>query len=231
MGLFCSLAFLFFLVASVFWLVKFVLAIFKRQNKKKPLVWFVVCFVLMCVFAMFVPTDESASSPEGTDTAEAASTSQQDDAEPTPTPTEEPTPEPILEPAEEPEEVSTASELHLEMADIIPSVETILDESYNGNYSLDYDDSSVTVNLWYDGVALGATMAADGDAEYQKQWDTLVNSMTQQTESLVDVFETAGLNDVVVLVNVLNDQNKDNTLLSVLNGIVIYDAVQQAQNG
>ena len=37
--------------------------------------------------------------------------------------------------------------------------------------------------------------------------------------------DTAGLNDVTVMLNVLNDLDKDKTLLSIADGIVIYNAV------
>lgn len=193
--------------------------------------YFAISFVLMCVFALLMPTDESTVAvPTETPAPEAVSSSYEE-AEPTPVPTVEPTPEPTSEPDVNGMDGEGTDVSNKENVDaVVTLVKGVLDENYGENYSMDYDENGVTINVWYDGIALEVTMAAAGYDEYQEEWMEVVDAMKKQTESFAGVFEAAGIDDMPVMFNILNDQNKDNTLLSVLNGVVIYDAVQDAQS-
>lgn len=75
MNLICSLAVVISLALSIFWTVKFVLALIKKQPKKKPLTYWAISFVLMCVFALMVPQDESTPSTPNSSSVPAVSSS------------------------------------------------------------------------------------------------------------------------------------------------------------
>lgn len=94
------------------------------------------------------------------------------------------------------------------------------------NYKMEYDETSVTISVWADGVAVGAAYAANGDKECLESWETLTKSTVDNCTSIVDSLNTAGYDDMIVTFNVLNDQNTENVLLMIVNGAVLYDAVK-----
>ena len=53
------------------------------------------------------------------------------------------------------------------------------------------------------------------------------DNVEYMSESLKKLMNTTGIKDGHVAVNVLNDQNKDNTLLSYLDGECVYDAMDE----
>lgn len=102
----------------------------------------------------------------------------------------------------------------------------ILSENFGENYALEVDDTSTTVNIWSDGVAAGAALAASGDPTTLSTWNNMLDSLSEMSKSISAVPTTLELDDnYYCCVNVLNDLNKDNVLASIVNGIVIYDVV------
>ncbi len=117
---------------------------------------------------------------------------------------------------------STSSSAEIDVA--VGLIESVLKENFE-NYTISHDDSIITVNVWEDGIAMGAVLAAAGNEQYKTSWDELVENQKGLCKSMCDFVDTLGLDDVMVMVNVLNDGNKDNVLLSIAEGIVIYDSV------
>ena len=95
------------------------------------------------------------------------------------------------------------------------------------NYELEYDDTGMTINVWGDGVALDAASAATGDENAKAAWATLVDSQKTLCSTILGQIEDSGIENYYVMLNVLNDMDKSKTLLSTLNGTVIYDAVNE----
>ena len=60
---------------------------------------------------------------------------------------------------------------------------------------------------------------------YKESWDVMVGNITELSISSQDLVESIGVQNVQVIINVLNDLNKNLTLLTVTNGVVIYDWV------
>lgn len=58
-------------------------------------------------------------------------------------------------------------------------------------------------------------------------WTTLKNGMAALSTSIQNLIDTCGYPDVTLTLNVLNDQNHENTLLTLLEGNIIYDALAQ----
>lgn len=103
-------------------------------------------------------------------------------------------------------------------------IESFVKDNFE-NYNISCEENTITVSLWVDGLASNAMLAASGNTEALEAWDTVVESTTTYSESTSETVDALGLDDIVVVVNVLNDQNTENALLSVINGVVIYDSV------
>ena len=101
-------------------------------------------------------------------------------------------------------------------------VESFSKENFE-NYDISCEDDTITVNVWQDGIAAGAMLATAGNQEAKSAWDSLVENTQGYCESTSELVDSLGLDDVFVVVNILNDQNTENVLLSILEGTVIYD--------
>ena len=64
-----------------------------------------------------------------------------------------------------------------------------------------------------------------GDANAISSWDYMVDSQKTLCNSIVEQAEDIGFENYYVMLNVMNDLDHSKTLLSILNGVVIYDAV------
>ena len=93
------------------------------------------------------------------------------------------------------------------------------------HYDLEYDDTGMTINFWMDNIALGAAAAANGDESAKESWDVLVDSQKTLCNSFAEQAKEAAGEGYIVMLNVLNDMDKSKTLLSVVNGTVVYDSV------
>lgn len=121
----------------------------------------------------------------------------------------------------------TNENIQIPLDTLMAQIEDITAKNYGkDNYKMEYDDESVTISVWADGVAMGATYAAAGDETCLESWKTLVDATKDNCKSIEGALEAAGYDDMLVMVSVLNDQNLENTLLTVANGAVIYDSVQ-----
>lgn len=49
--------------------------------------------------------------------------------------------------------------------------------------------------------------------------------MQSFSEAVYKLVKDSGFVDTIVYVNLLNDQNKENTLIMYMNGVLIYDAI------
>ena len=181
---------------------------------KKPLN--IVVPVVLFLAALFIsPNAKPADEPEPTATpvvTEAPTATPEPTAEPTP----EPTPEATEEPAEETEGASTKS--------VASMIELSIKQGFD-NYTVDTQDDTIVVSVWQDGIAMGAASAQYGDSSAQSAWETMKDSAVEMSSSFKELARTAGRDDITVVMNVLNDQNQDNTLLTVIDGAVTYDCL------
>ena len=77
-----------------------------------------------------------------------------------------------------------------------------------------------------DGIAAAALATRETqNQEMLDSWNFMRDSMVNLSKQIYDSAVEAGIKDPIIFLNVLNDQNKDNTLLMVMNGIVVSDAV------
>ena len=104
--------------------------------------------------------------------------------------------------------------------------ELILAKAYGeNNYYTEWNNDTYTVNVWTEGLSEGIVYAKLGNEELLNTWNiTLVDSICSLSTTIKEAALTNGLN-IDVKINVLNDANLDNTLLTVLNGEVLYNVL------
>lgn len=120
------------------------------------------------------------------------------------------------------ESASTDKSAMLEVA--VSYIKQLLSESFEG-YEVSYDDTGITISLWQDGIAAGATFANSIKGEYLQNWNTMVDSFLSMAENTRTYLDTLGLNDIILSINILNDQNKENILVMIVDDILVFDAV------
>lgn len=193
-----------------------------QQRLKKPLN-IILPIVLFIAAVMFAPNTASQ---------------QVEEPEPTSTPEITATPEPTLEatatpePTEEPMQETSDDADNSDMKFLAATVEYAASQSYDEDkYKVDYDDSGITLSVWGDNLAMGATLAASGDESAKEEWESsVVDSFVEMNKGIVDAAKEYGLDDAVIVTNILNDLNQDNTLLSIINGVVVYDCVNDSNS-
>lgn len=178
---------------------------------KKPLN--IVVPVVLFLLALFVSPNavqEKAPEPTATPVTTEAPAA-------TPEPTAEPTPEPTEESTEAPTEAASTESVAslIEMA-VKPNFQ---------NYTIDTQDDMIILSVWNDNIAIGATMAQLGDEESKASWDELVQNQISMSNSCMELAKVAGRDDITLMINVLNDQDTSKTLLTTVNGVVMYNSV------
>lgn len=119
----------------------------------------------------------------------------------------------------------------VDMSVIAASLKAILDKNSDGTsveYDVDYDDDSITIYVKSDGAAAEIAQAkASGYDDTYEPWVKMRDSMVTLCNSAVDAVEVFGVTGKYVTVTVVNDANEDNTLLMIMNGVVVYDVMAE----
>lgn len=135
--------------------------------------------------------------------------------------------EPQTLPATETEETEPTQETEeekLSIAQIAAIVEAVAKDSYN-NCSVVYDDAGIMLNVWEDGVATGALLAYSGNKEMKDLWNDMSKDVGMMADGLTDFIRTSDQPHIYIAVNVLNDLDEESVILSYLNGMLVYDYV------
>lgn len=119
----------------------------------------------------------------------------------------------------------------VDMSVVAASLKTVLDKNAEGTgveYNVDYDDAGITIYVKADGAAAEIAQAkASGYDDTYEPWVTMRDSMVNLCNSAVDAVEAFGVTGKYVTVTVVNDANEDNTLLTIMNGVVVYDVMAE----
>lgn len=110
--------------------------------------------------------------------------------------------------------------------EFLSSLKTVLKNSYGNNYQINDDGTTLTISIWQDGVAKEAAYIVDGYESSDAAWENMKSSV-QNLASTCFLSANASSASRHVCVNILNDQNQSNVLLSYLDGECIYDAVEK----
>lgn len=96
---------------------------------------------------------------------------------------------------------------------------------FGDNCEISVEGYVYTVSVWQDGLAQTAMLAQAGDQDAAEAWDEIMYSTMKASESLQELLTTSGYGDYMAQIQVLNDQNHENTLLTVFLGLVSYNCV------
>lgn len=107
----------------------------------------------------------------------------------------------------------------------VAQLETILTTYYGDAYSITDDGKTLTVSLMGEGIAADAMYVVQGADGAAAIWSELKASMQTLAVTCFDGANAQSPERHVVL-NILNDQNQENVILSYLDGTCIYDATE-----
>ena len=122
-----------------------------------------------------------------------------------------------------------SSDENSDLSTTMTAVESMLKSGFQSNYTLEFDQKTVTIGVWSEGVASGAVSAKNGDKNSLNAWKTLVSAMRGLSTSVRYMLKGVGHEEMTVTVSTVNDENKDNVLLTVVNGAVTYNWVEPDQ--
>ncbi len=114
-----------------------------------------------------------------------------------------------------------------EIASILQS--TVIDGNFE-NATVQYDEESDTYicNITQSGLTAAAMGVINGTIE-RSEWDYMVDTVVNFCDTLYTELQILDSGSSVA-VFLLNDVNTDNTLMGILNGVVIYDIVDESLN-
>lgn len=106
-------------------------------------------------------------------------------------------------------------------------LESTLATYYGDHYTINDDGKTLTISLTGEGIAADAMYVVDGVDGAAAVWSELKASMQNLAITCFDGANADSPERHVVL-NILNDQNEENVILSYLDGQCIYDATESA---
>ena len=190
----------------------------RKQPKKLPLICLAASLVLMVLCASIETENDKTREKHAAAVYKAISS-----AEKAAMPEETQTPEPTATPNNIPD-VSLAP---VEVAKVsIEDVKQILYDKVAENFEyvdVKGDETSISVNVAESGIALEAILANSQDKF--TEWREMKKGMQSFSEAVYKLVKDSGFEDTIVFVNLLNDQNKENSLIMYMNGVLIYDAI------
>ena len=101
----------------------------------------------------------------------------------------------------------------------------VSNKKYDG-YTLDYDESSITINVWRESITTTVNiMQSDGRGADDDNWIWLKNNTGNTPDYICDCIRCSG-RDMTLYFNVLDDQDHDRVLLKFVNTDVVYDILE-----
>lgn len=86
-----------------------------------------------------------------------------------------------------------------------------------------WDGDTLVINLWHEYAALGALMASAGFGQVSDAWNTARRGFVELSATLAKTAKDNGFEGHAI-VNLLDINDHDACLLSVCDGVVVYDA-------
>lgn len=135
------------------------------------------------------------------------------------------TPEPIATETTAPTPESTEESAEVtDRAILDASIKIVVASVWGENYDIDIDGDTYMISTWMDGLSYEALAAKAGDEELMEAWNTIISNCAAQCTDIQDTYADNGYN-IVVGWNILNDQNKENTLATIMAFGAVYDFV------
>ena len=174
--------------------------------------------LLLCAAMAFSLFSCSSESPKGSGAPDETPSQEVQCESPSPEPSNEPSAPAVTEPAVTPTEGQAIS-----LDALCETIETVLEDKFSG-CSVTHDDSMITVGIWTDGIAMEIGSAA---GKLPEGWKDLREGMISLSNSIRNLIDTSGWEDIPALLHLLNDLNHDKVFLSILDGAVIYDVTDE----
>lgn len=189
------------------------LSIPQEKPKKKPFfkrggVWFATVLVIAVVGGVVAVS--KGFDLRGTSRVRTGINRVEHTASPTPTPTE-------------------ITNAYISLNAQLAELDALLYQNYRQNYRLETDGNVVTVDIWANSIVETALFAASGDAERQNEWGELIATLLEAQTFYEDMLNQSRNNPekISVALNVIDNENSDNVLLSIASGRVLYDATSE----
>lgn len=102
---------------------------------------------------------------------------------------------------------------------------------YRDNFWVDYrsDVGVVHVFAWVDGAAVEVMLAYLDVEGYSEAWEHASNHLVDMSLSMGDTLRRHG-HDVFFAFSLLNDIDRDSVMLSIMDGVVIFDILEEMRN-
>ena len=122
-------------------------------------------------------------------------------------------------------ETTTVSQDDLRKA-YITLVTPTMNKNWGDNYKIEEYGDAIHICVWKEGIAEASVMVRDEPTEeYKAMWNQMKEGIASFSKSAKEVGNSIGYEGVVA-VNVMNDINKDNVLLTFADGVCIYDVTE-----
>ena len=120
-------------------------------------------------------------------------------------------------------------EITQEMEEFKNVVDGLMKDNFE-DYKLYYDgDGALNIDLVFEGVAIETFYAMNNNQQYLDDWNNMAEALTASSKSLLETAQLFDIKDPVVVINVINDLNRDKIVFSARNGEILYDALNDRQ--
>lgn len=119
------------------------------------------------------------------------------------------------------------------MDDVIPmesllfQVEAGVSNTKYDGYTLDYDETSMTINVWRESITTTADLLlSEGASADDDNWVWLKNNTGNTPDYICDCIKSSG-HDMTLTFNVLDDKDHDRVLMTFTDTDLVYDILAQ----
>lgn len=194
----------------------------KKKKKKKSclgrLFSTLIILFFMLFFAIGLSGNNDSATQKGSATVKPSATpGSASNATSTVTPTATPT-------------ISPTSTVKVSKASLVTMAKSVLEESASGfSYcKVDGDETGFTVYVAMDGLAFELAMYQElGKNVNEEGWQEVKDSLLYAYGNARNLLNGIGLDDASLMINMLNDNNHDYTLLSIFDGRIVYDVANE----
>lgn len=115
----------------------------------------------------------------------------------------------------------------LPMESLIFQVEAGVSNTKYDGYTLDYDETSMTINVWRESITTTADLLLSERASADDDnWVWLKNNTGNTPDYICDCIKSSG-HDMTLTFNVLDDKNHDRVLMTFTDTDLVYDILAQ----
>lgn len=122
---------------------------------------------------------------------------------------------------------SSSNQQAVAVATVIDIIDTQIKENLGVPYQISYTNSQIEISIWTEGVAQDIRLAASGNMQGISWWETVVDSFVEINNIFGEVLDYYDLDNVTLIIHILNDEDHDIKLLTIVDGVVTYDVLEE----